>query len=223
MKYLFITLFFFQLSFCQNDISIKIINDTIKKVSIYDDNNILLELRNNSNNSYSIVLNPLGFNTSLDNYVEPVFTGLLDYDISENNALLTPLYGLYNSDGFHDLIRGDDYETFKKKYADHIKEPDVDIAYQIYKNTIFLAPKERKVFSIKIDFPIYKSKVDKTTKFYDLKNNHFYNLEISLNNPKEVLERYFIAPETHLKKAKIFTGKIHSNRVPLIYRVYNDK
>lgn len=74
-----------------------------------------------------------------------------------------------------------------------------------------------------LGFPIYKSKVDKTTKFYDLKNNHFYNLEISLNNPKEILEKYFIAPETHLKKAKIFTGKIHSNRVPLIYQVYNNR
>ncbi|QQV01647.1 MULTISPECIES: hypothetical protein [Chryseobacterium] len=68
MKYSFLifAILIFNNYFAQNDLELKIINDTIKKVSMFDSNNIVYSLKNVSDKNYIIILDSEDL-TKMDN------------------------------------------------------------------------------------------------------------------------------------------------------------
>ncbi|WP_265132348.1 hypothetical protein [Chryseobacterium oranimense] len=94
MKYTLaiISFLFYSLYFGQNDLEIKILNDTIKKVSYFDQNNIVYTITNASEKNYLLILDDTGFNEDPEYSVEPFFIGLPDYHLYEKNVLLTPMF-----------------------------------------------------------------------------------------------------------------------------------
>lgn len=219
MKNLFVitAIFLFNNCFAQNDLELKIINDTIKKVSIFDNNNIIYSLKNNSDKNYLIILDSDEFNEDGDYNVEPMFVGLPDFYVFEKQTLLV------NSPAFHHGRNKFNIETshidfinFEKLFSKLFNDRDLEIAYRVNKNIIKLKSGEKKYFSTRVDFPAYKSR-----SVY-LKNKSEYYFQISLQIPKDIVEKYYKPIRDKNKNDVIFVGQIFSNKIPLIYEVYND-
>lgn len=220
MKNLFVivAIFLFNICFAQNDLELKIINDTIKKVSIFDNNNIIYSLKNNSNKTYLVILDSDEFNEDGDYNVEPRFVGLPDFYVFEKQTLLV------NSPAFHhgtNKFNIDtshlDYINFAKSFSKLFNEEVLEIAYRINENIIKLKSGEEKFFSTRVDFPAYKSRS------VDLKNKSEYYFQISLQCPKEIVEKYFLPTYKKNDEEVVFVGHIFSNKIPLHYEVYNDR
>ncbi len=212
------TIFIFTNCFAQNDLELKIVNDTIKKVSIFDENNIVYTLKNVSDKNYLIILDSDEFNEDGYNFVEPRFLGLPDYYIFEKNILLDSYHAFHNGQNKFDVDNTHiNFRRFKELFSKLFTEEDLKIAFRISENVIKLKPGEEKYFSTEVNFPSYKSR------FIDLKNNTEYYFQISLQTPKEIVEKYYQPIRDKNSKDFVFVGQIFSNKIPLVYEVYNDK
>jgi len=204
--------------YCQNaDIEITIINDTIKKVSYYDNNNIAYQIKSNSDVSYIIVIDPTEFSDDIEYRVEPDVFGMLQYYIFDRDLMLNPVGSSrnYEPEKISDY-QSKAYQVFKKKYSKLFNDDELKIAYRLSKNSIELKAHDERLFVTKIDFPFYKSK------YVELKNKKKYEFQISLDSSKTIIDQYFLIISKEVcKDCKIFTGKILSNKVPLLYDVYN--
>lgn len=226
MKYFAIILLLsYQFLFCQNnDIELRILNDSIRNLSATKYNNVYYSLTNNSNHYYYLVLDNSGFNSGENNVVDAPYIGLLDYRIFEKDTLMQAVYGSYDSTilpNFRTLISEKDSRTFKKKFRYNRSNnlADINTSYWIAKNTFLLAPKSSKKFFTKVLFPHYYAPSDNGTIVYDLKNNSKYYFQIFLQAPKDIIDEFFMIPDNNYKDAKIFRGIIYSNKVPLLYNV----
>src|SRR5690606_19395848 len=188
----------FNLFFAQHDLKLKIINDTVKKVSSYDDCNIFYSISNTSENDYYLILDSVVFNEDPDYRIEPHFIGFPDYYIYLNNKLIKPMFSFGASS-----INNINDEDFKCEEETHYNGWDPKVLCRISKLIIHLKPKEEKVFRTKVNFPEYRGRI------YNLKNNHIYHLEISISNPVEYVEAYFNLIPKNQKAYKVFTGKLH--------------
>ena len=112
----------------------------------------------------------------------------------------------------------DGFKKFKKKYASIYDDYEMIRAFRVSKNIVTLKPNETKYFATKVNFPNYKMR------YYEMENKKKYFLQISINNPLKFSKKYTekILGNSE-KKFSIFTGKITSNPIPLIYEVYNAK
>lgn len=216
--YIFFAILVFNICLAQNDLELKIINDTIKKVSIFDDNNIVYTLKNVSDKNYLIILDSDEFNEDGYNFVEPRFLGLPDYYIFEKNILLKSDQAFHNGQNKFDLDHTHiDFRRFEKSFSKLFNDEDLEIAFRISKNVIKLKPGEEKFFFTKVNFPSYKSR------FIDLKNKSEYYFQMSVQIPKDIIGKYYQPIREKNNKDSIFVGQIFSNKVPLHYEVYNDK
>ncbi|MPS64003.1 MAG: hypothetical protein DI622_04990 [Chryseobacterium sp.] len=210
----------FNCCFGQNDIEIKILNDTIKKVSFYDRNNIVYKIINNSEKAYCLIIDSGEFNEDPEYNVEPFFIGLPDYYIYDKNSLLTPNFTT-GSHSTNSIIKIDEnsseFKKFSKKNSKKFDEFDMRVAFRLSKHIIILKPKEEKVFTTLINFPNYMSR------YFELQNKGTYLFQISLNNPNNAISKYFEKiVDNDKKQILVFTGQIFSNKVPLIYEVHNN-
>lgn len=220
MKHLFlvIAVFVFNNCFSQNDLELKIINDTIKKVSKFDNNNIVYALKNNSDKTYLIILDSDEFNEDGEYHVERQFVGLPDYYIFEKKTLLPVQYAFHNGENEFKVDKNSsDFKKFRQSYSKFFSHQDLEIAFRISKKIVKLKPQEEKYFSTRVNFPAYKRR------FIYLKNKSEYYFQISLQTPKEIVEKYYQPIRNINNKDSIFVGQIFSNKIPLIYKVYNDK
>lgn len=204
--------------FAQNDLELKIINDTIKKVSIFDGNNIVYTLKNVSDKNYLIILDSEEFNEDGEYYVEPEFAGLPDYCVFEKQTLLGSSHAFHHGTNKFDVDRSHtDFTKFKKSFSKLFNEKDLEIAFRISKNIIKLNPGEEKYFSTSVNFPTYKSR------YIELKNKSEYYFQIGLQTPKEIVEKYYQPIKEKNNDEVTFVGQVFSNKIPLIYEVYNDR
>lgn len=217
-SFLIFAVLFFNICFAQNDLELKIINDTIKKVSIFDDNNIFYSLKNNSDKTYQIILDSDEFNEHGEYYVEPQFVGLPDYYVFEKNNLQNP-GSISDSDGnkFNIDRNSDDFRKFNRNFNKIFDESEVEVAYRISSKILKLKPGEEKKFSTRVNFPSYRRR------YIDLKNKSEYYFQISLQIPKEIVDKYYLPSRDKKDNETVFTGQIFSQKIPLIYEVYNDK
>ncbi|HCA08444.1 hypothetical protein [Chryseobacterium sp.] len=223
MKFLLALLAFLFFDYCfgQSDLEIKIINDTIKKVSYYDQNNIVYTITNNSNKNYFLILDSVEFNEADEYAVDPFFIGLPDYYIYEKNTLLTPMFSFgAGSNNSHPqlYLNSKEFQKFRKQFFKEYDEYEMKIAYRISKNLIILKPKEKKFFSTQVNFPNYMGR------HFNMVNSKNYYFQISLQNPQELISKYYKVLQNKDKERDftIFTGQIYSNKIPLIYVVYNN-
>lgn len=200
----------FNILFAQHDLKLEIINDTIKKVSSYDDCNILYSITNTSETDYYLILDSAVFNEDPEYKIEPLFMGLPDYYIYKKNDLIEPGFSF---GGSSINIFNDEYFRCEEKIQNNDWDPKVLCRFS--KLIVHFKPKEEKVFSAKVNFPNYKGRT------YNLKNKEIYYFEMSISNPLEYVEAYLNLIPKNKKKYMIFTGKLYSNKVPLIYEVYN--
>ena len=217
-SFLIFAVLIFNNYFAQNDLELKIINDTIKKVSIFNDNNIVYSLKNNSDKTYQIIWDSDEFNEHGEYYVEPQFVGLPDYYVFEKNKLLNP-DGVSDSGGneFYVDRNSVDFRKFKRKFYKIFDKSEVEVAYRISSKILKLKPGEEKYFSTRVNFPRYRRR------YIDLKNKSEYYFQISLQIPKEIVEKFYTPIKDKSNDEEIFVGQIFSNKIPLIYEVYNDK
>lgn len=213
-----ISIFLFNNCFSQNHLELKIINDTIKKVSKFDNNNIVYSLKNNSDKTYLIILDDAEFNEHGEYYVENEFIGLPDYYVFEKDNLLNPS-GVSNSCGneFYIDRNSVDFRKFKQNFKRIFDKSEVEVAYRISSKILKVKPGEEKFFSARVNFPRYKRR------YIDLKNKSEYYFQISLQIPKEIIEKFYNPIKEKTNDEEIFVGQIFSNKIPLIYEVYNDK
>lgn len=206
--------------FGQDDLEIKIVNDTIKKVSYFDQNNIVYTITNNSEKNYLLVLDYVEFNEDPEYKAEPFFIGLPDYYLYEKNMLLSPSFS-FGATSTNTPIQFDidskEFQKFRKLFLKEYDEYEMKIAYRISKNIIIIKSKEKKIFNTKVNFPSYKGR------YFNLKNSKDYYFQISLQNPQEIISKYFSVLRNKNKEEQftIFTGQISSNKIPLVYKVYN--
>lgn len=220
MKYIaLVSLFLCNLLVAQKDLKIEIINDTIKKVSYYDACNIFYSITNNSKKDYLLLVDSEYFNEDSEQIVEPFFIGLPDYFVYKNTDSLSAKFSF----GSHPEIKTkpenylDDFKNFTKLFAKKFDEYDLKVAYRVKKIIVHLKPEEKRMFTTKINFPMYRGK------YFDFKNKESYYFQISLNNPKEIIEKYEEVLKKYSKENEtIFIGEIISNKIPLVYEVYND-
>lgn len=217
-SFLIFTVLIFNNYFAQNDLELKIINDTIKKVSVFDNNNIIYSIKNNSDKNYLVLLDSDEFNEDGDYNVEPMFVGLPDFYVFEKQTLLV------NSPAFHhgtNKFNIDtshlDYINFEKSFSKLFKETDLEIAYRVNENMIKLKSGEEKYFSTRVDFPAYKRRS------VNLKNKSEYYFQISLQIPKEIIDKYYLPTRHENDNETVFVGQIFSQKIPLLYEVYNDR
>lgn len=207
--------------FGQSDLEIKILNDTIKKVSYFDQNNIIYTITNNSEKNYLLVLDNVEFNEDPEYAVEPFFIGLPDYYLYEKNKLLSPMFsfGASSTNSHHQFdLSSKEFQKFRKQFLKEFDEYEMKIAYRISKNIIIIKPNEKKTFSTKINFPSYMGR------YFNMENSGNYYFQIGLQNPQEIISKYYNVLHHKNKEQKftIFTGQISSNKIPLIYKVYNN-
>lgn len=223
MNRVLIILFFILSNYCfgQNDLKIEIVNDIIKKVSYFDQNSVVYTIINNSEKNYMLVLDPTEFNEDPEYNVEPFFIGLPDYYLYEKDILLTPMFsfgaGSTNSHPQLDL-NSKEFQKFRMQFLKEYDEYEMKIAYRISKKIIILKPKEKKIFSTKVNFPSYMGR------YFNMTNSKNYYFQISLQNPHELISKYYKVLQNIDKQMNftIFTGQIFSNKIPLIYEVYNN-
>lgn len=137
MKYfIIIALFFFQCVYSQNDIEIKILNDTIHKRSAFDMSNIVFTITNHSTKPYYIVLDKNSLYTYENdmNDVDPHFLGMLDYNIFENDLPVKTEVVMHDENDFFNS-ENEEFRKFKIKNKNLFKEEaDYIIAFRIKKN-----------------------------------------------------------------------------------------
>jgi len=56
-----------------------------------------------------------------------------------------------------------------------------------------------------------------------LKNKSEYYFQISLQIPKEIVDKYYLPTRHKNDTETVFVGQIFSQKIPLIYEVYNYK
>lgn len=78
-----------------------------------------------------------------------------------------------------------EFKIFSKKKSKKFDDFDMRVAFTLSKQVIILEPKEEKVFTTLINFPNYISR------YFNLKNNEIYLFQISLNNPSNIISKYF--------------------------------
>ena len=217
-SFLIFTVLIFNNYFAQNDLELKIINDTIKKVSMFDDNSIFYSLKNNSDKMYQIILDGDEFNEHGEYSVEPEFVGLPEYYVFEKSNLLNP-DGVSDSEGnkFNIDRNSDDFRKFKRKFNKIFNKNDIEVAFGINSRILKLKPEEVKYFSTRVDFPRYRRR------YIDLKNKSEYYFQISLQIPKEIVDKYYLPTRHKNDTETVFVGQIFSQKIPLIYEVYNYK
>ncbi|WFB66419.1 MULTISPECIES: hypothetical protein [Chryseobacterium] len=223
MKNILIALLFLTSNyyFGQNDLEIKILNDTIKKSSYFDQNNIVYTITNNSQKNYLLVLDNEEFNEDPEYTVEPFFIGLPDYYLYEKNTLLSPMFSFgaskTNCHPQFDLS-SEEFQKFRRQFLKEYDEYEMKIAYRISKKIIIIKSKEKKTFSTKVNFPSYMGR------YFNMENSKDYYFQVSLQNPQEIMFRYYSVLHNKDKEQQftIFTGQIYSNKIPLIYKVYNN-
>lgn len=224
MKNTFIILLSIASNYClgQNDLEIRIVNDTIKKVSYFDQNNIVYNITNNSEKNYLLILDAAEFNEDPEYAVEPFFIGLPDYYLYEKNKLLSPMFSFgassTNSHPQFDLS-SKEFQKFRKQFLKEYDEFEMKIAYRISKKIIIIKSKEKKIFSTKVNFPSYMGR------YFNMENSKDYYFQVSLQSPQELISKYYKVLQNKNKELKpiIFTGQIFSNKIPLIYEVYNNQ
>ena len=61
-------------------------------------------------------------------------------------------------------------------------------------------------------------------RYFNMENSKDYYFQVSLQNPQEIMFRYYSVLHNKDKEQQftIFTGQIYSNKIPLIYKVYNN-
>ena len=203
----------------ENDLKIEIINDTIKKVSYYDDCNIVYTITNKSNKDYLLILDNNEFNEADYEEVEDLFLGLPDYYLFEDNKILEPSFNVFHN-GTNKIFDIDQdfvsFQSFSKEFETIYDDYELIRAFRISKKIVKIKSGEMKVYSTKVNFPLYK------VRSFQMENNKKYYFQVSLNNPIQLSKKY---TEKILGVEKmqfsIFSGRIKSNKVPLIYKVYN--
>lgn len=214
---LILSILFSNISFAQSDIKLTIINDTIKKVSKFDNCNIVYTLKNVSDKNYLIILDSDEFNEDGYNYVEPRFLGLPDYYVFEKNTVLESEHAFHNGQNTFDVDKSQsNFKEFRQAFSKLFSEDDLEIAFRINENIIKLKPGEERVFSTKVNFPSYKSR------HLNMKNKSEYYFQISLQIPKEIVEKYFQPTYKKNDDEVVFVGQVFSNKIPLVYEVYNE-
>lgn len=78
-----------------------------------------------------------------------------------------------------------------------------------------LRPGEQKVFRTKVNFPNYK------TRSYNLTNNNNYFFQIGVNIPIHFHNMINKLIQKSDRDYKVFSGKLVSDKIPLIFQVYN--
>lgn len=217
-SFLIFAVLIFNNYYAQNDLELKIINDTIKKVSMFDDNSIFYSLKNNSDKTYQIILDGDEFNEHVEYSVEPEFVGLPEYYVFAKSNLLNP-GSVSDSDGnkFNVDRNSDDFRKFKRKFNRIFNKSEAEIAFRMSSKILKLKPGEEKYFSTRVNFPRYRRR------YIDLKNKSEYYFQISLQIPKEIVDKYYLPTRHKNDSETVFTGQIFSQKIPLIYEVYNDK
>ena len=202
-----------------NDLQIEIINDTIKKVSYFDDCNIVYTISNKSNKEYLLIFDNHEFNESDYDEVEDLFVGLPDYYLYKDNKILYPNFNVSHNGtnqiyDFNQDING--FKSFSKKFDTLYNEYELVRAFRISKKIVKIKSGETKVFSTKVDFPLYK------IRSFEMENNKNYSFQVSIYNPIQLSKKYTEKIlENEDKQLTIFTGRISSNKVPLVFKVYN--
>lgn len=222
MKYILAILSFLFHNFylAQNSLEIKIINDTIKKVSYFDQNNVVYTITNTSEKEYLLIVDETGFNEDPEYKAELFYVGLPDYYIYENNTALNPMFsfGGKNSINSKEDTDSKEFQLFCKRFAKNFDEHEMRATYRISKKIITLKPKEEKTFVTQINFPYYRGR------YFNLKNKSIYSFQISLQSPNEIISKYIkVLEAVEGKNNLIFTGQIYSNKIPLVYEVYNNQ
>ncbi|SEH34692.1 hypothetical protein SAMN05421593_2701 [Chryseobacterium culicis] len=207
--------------FGQNDLEIRILNDTIKKVSYFDQNNIIYTITNNSEKNYLLVLDNLEFNEDPEYEVEPFFIGLPDYYLYEKNTRLSPMFsfGASSTNSYPQFdLTSIEFQKFRKQFQKEYDEYEMKIAYRISKKIIIIKSKEKKTFGTKVNFPSYMGR------YFNMENSKDYYFQVSLQNPQEIMSKYYSVLHNKDKEQQftIFTGQIYSNKIPLVYKVYNN-
>ncbi len=61
-------------------------------------------------------------------------------------------------------------------------------------------------------------------RYFNMANSKDYYFQISLQNPHEFISKYYKVLQNKDKQRDftIFTGQIFSNKIPLVYEVYNN-
>ncbi len=208
----FIFLFISCTVFGQQDLKLQIINDTIKKVSSYDDCNIFYSITNTSNSDYYLIIDPSEFNETPDYSVEPLFVGLPDYFLYEKDNFLQPHFSFgasgINKNNLPAHCDGIDDSLGRRRTSTLIN-------CRISGLLLHLRPGEQKVFRTRVNFPNYK------TRGYDLTNNDNYFFQIGINIPvhfHNIINK--LIPKSD-RNYKVFSGKLVSDKIPLIFQVYN--
>ena len=148
---------------------IEIINDTIKKVSYYDNCKIVYSIKNLSLKPYVFILDSDNFNEAVYEPIDSLFVGLPDYHLYNNETEVIPNFSF----GSHDFIESFDFEKhfkslneFTTKYSGLLNhnEYDIKIAFRILQKIVIIKPGEEKVFWTRVNFPNYRMR------YYEMKN-----------------------------------------------------
>lgn len=220
-SYLLILFLLYLNPFFGQNLKIEIVNDTIKKMSYYDQCNIVYSITNTSDKEYYFILDSKEFNEDPEYNVELFFIGLPDYYVYEENRRLNPGISS-NADNMNtitDINRfSNEFSHFREFYSKFYDDYDMRVAYRISKNIVQLKPKETKLFRTDVNFPRYR------LRYYNMVNKGKYYFQIGLHNPKEYAKKYLeVLLADKNEEFEIFTGQIFSNKIPLIYEVYNNK
>lgn len=208
----FIFLFISCTVFGQQELKLQIINDTIKKVSSYDDCNIFYSITNTSNTDYYFIIDPSEFNETPDYNVEPLFVGLPDYFLYEKDNLLQPNFS-FGASGINKINLPGHCDGIDDSHGR--RRTSRVINCRISGLLMHLRPGEQKVFRTKVNFPNYK------TRSYNLTNNNNYFFQIGVNIPihfHNMINK--LIPKSD-RDYKVFSGKLVSDKIPLIFQVYN--
>ncbi|QQV01646.1 MULTISPECIES: hypothetical protein [Chryseobacterium] len=130
--------------------------------------------------------------------------------------MLANSYAFHNGKNKFNINKNSlEFRKFKQKYSKIFNKQDLEFAFRISQKIIKLKPGEEQYFSTIVNFPSYKSR------FIDLKNKSEYYFQISLQLPNEIIKELY-NPIKEKNNDVVFTRQIFSNKIPLIYEVYNN-
>lgn len=234
--------------YCQNSISLHILNDTIyfyrtdhKYITPMIDCNLIFEIRNNSSNKYVLFLDTSRI-TPHHFFKHEMYSKKLKYDHSPNvqSLLLDNNYRRMNlAGGFVSLDYGNDSVNIALVkdliisdsliIADYINRGVKLDRYQILENyrfnnnKLYLSPYKSKKILVRMRIPFIDVQYLYT---YDLDKKMNYFLDFFFYNNANKIEYILTKSEKKILKSnnyKIFNGKIHSNKiVPLIFKEIQD-
>lgn len=200
------------------ELEIIIPEDNVTNFISHENTSFCYKIKNKSNKYYKIFFEPDGFSTAENEVVDFPSLGLADLRIYNDQNLLKPNSG---SDALQkqprELPTQEELVLFKKKKQ--LKTTDISylsLLYKIDKRLITLAPKETKSFCTNISLPLYNSPADIGSLMYELENDKKYAVQLHLNIPKEILQKYTGTVKNQLKKYKMFSGTIISNKASFI-------